>query len=91
MCIINDLIRLPCLLQEDVWQGVLDPLHADCIWFIRNVFESWDVGIKIGEQAGELLAKKGVELLASPVELEDQSRIVGLNSKPCGAPRLQYR
>ena len=89
MCLVNDGVLHPLLVEEDVWKGVLDLLNTNVVGLIGDGLESWDSGVEVGKQNWEMGAEEAVELLGSPVQWEGYGSVCGLSNQASSDPMLE--
>jgi len=49
VCVVNDEIVLPVLLEKNVWQGVFNFLHTNRVRLVWDQLEPWGNCVKIGK------------------------------------------
>jgi len=73
---INQAVVPPVLLQEDVGKLVVELLQASVIRLIRDVLEPGNGGVKVAKENWEVVAKEGVDLLCTPIQLNREPWLV---------------
>ena len=67
---IDQAVVPPVLLQEDIGKLVVELLQAGRIRLIRDVLEPRNCRVKVAKENWEVVAKEGIDLFCTPVQLD---------------------